>query len=426
MEKYNKRIADEMLSRKLAGKGAVLIEGAKWCGKTTTAEQAAKSVVYLSDPLQLQRFTIDANMTHEGLLQGETPHLIDEWQLIPKVWDSIRFAVDHRGKVGQFILTGSAVPARIEEISHTGTGRFAWLKMRPMTLWESNDSVGIVSLKELFEQKSIKAEQDVRLTLEDVAYLMCRGGWPGSVNMIDRQIALDQSFDYVDAVAESDLTRVDGIKKNADRVRRILKSYARHQGSQASMPVLIEDIQSNDNETISEPTMGIYLSALQKIFLVEDMPAWNPNLRSKTAVRASNTRYFVDPSVATAALGIGPNDLLNDLNTMGLLFETMAVRDLRVYAEPIDGKVYHYRDKNGLECDAVVHLRNGHYGLVEIKLGGDKLIEEGAANLLALRKKIDTDKMGVPSFLMVLTANGSYPYTRSDGVCVVPIGSLRN
>lgn len=426
MEKYNKRIADEMLARKLAGKGAVLIEGAKWCGKTTTAEQAAKSVVYLSDPLQLQRFTIDANMTHEGLLQGETPHLIDEWQLIPKVWDSIRFAVDHRGKVGQFILTGSAVPARIEEISHTGTGRFAWLKMRPMTLWESNDSVGIVSLKELFEQKSIKAEHDVRLTIDDVAYLMCRGGWPGAVNMIDRQIALDQSFDYVDAVAESDLTRVDGIKKNADRVRRILKSYARHQGSQVSMSVLIEDIQSNDNETISEPTMGVYLSALQKIFLVEDMPAWNPNLRSKTAIRASNTHYFVDPSVATAALGIGPNDLLNDLNTMGLLFETMAVRDLRVYAEPIDGKVYHYRDKSGLECDAVVHLRNGQYGLVEIKLGGDKLIEDGAANLLALRKKIDTDKMGVPSFLMVLTANGSYPYTRSDGVCVVPIGSLRN
>lgn len=244
--------------------------------------------------------------------------------------------------------------------------------------------------------------------------------------MIDRQIALDQSFDYVDAVAESDLTRVDGIKKNADRVRRILKSYARHQGSQVSMSVLIEDIQSNDNETISEPTMGVYLSALQKIFLVEDMPAWNPNLRSKTAIRASNTRYFVDPSVATTALGIGPNDLLNDLNTMGLLFETMAVRDLRVYAEPIDGKVYHYRDKSGLECDAVVHLRNGQYGLVEIKLGGDKLIEDGAANLLALRKKIDTDKMGIPSFLMVLTANGSYPYTRSDGVCVVPIGSLRN
>lgn len=426
MKIYNNRIADTLLLRKLAGKGAVLIEGAKWCGKTTTAEQAAKSVVYLSDPLQLQRYTIDAKMSHEELLSGDTPHLIDEWQLIPRIWDSVRFAVDHRNEMGQFILTGSAVPANIEEINHTGTGRIARLKMRPMTLWESNESTGTVSLHNLFENKDDFSGNDANLTLEDISYIMCRGGWPQTTTIHNKQIALDQAFDYVDAVAESDLTRVDGVKKDANRVRRILKSYARNQGTQASLSVLLDDIKSNENETVSEPTLGTYLTALQKIYLIEDMPAWNPNLRSKTAIRSANTRYFVDPSIATAALGIGPNDLLNDLNTMGFLFETLAVRDLRVYAEPIDGTVCHYRDKNGLECDAVVHLRNGKYGLIEIKLGGDKLIDEGANNLISLCKKIDIGKMHEPSFMMVLTANGSYPYRRKDGVYVVPIGCLKD
>lgn len=425
MKAYNTRVADGLLLRKLAGKGAVLIEGAKWCGKTTTAEQAAQSVIYLSDPLQLQRYTIDANMSLNGLLEGDTPHLIDEWQLIPKLWDSVRFAVDHRGEMGQFILTGSAVPTNTDEINHTGTGRIGRLKMRPMALWESQESTGTVSLRNLFEKNDDFSGKDANLTLEDISYIMCRGGWPQAATMRDRRIALDQAFDYVDAVAESDLTRVDGVKKDANRVRRILKSYARNQGTQASLSVLLDDIKSNENETVSEPTLGTYLTALQKIYLIEDMPAWNPNLRSKTAIRSANTRYFVDPSVATAALGLGPNDLLNDLNTMGLLFETMAVRDLRVYTEPIDGAVYHYRDKNGLECDAVVHLRNGKYGLIEIKLGGEKLIDEGAGNLISLHKKIDTNKMREPSFLMVLTANGSYPYRRKDGVYVVPIGCLK-
>lgn len=425
MKTYNPRIADLILERKLAGKGAVLIEGAKWCGKTTTAEQAAKSVVYLSDPIQYQRFSMETSMSYERLLKGDVPHLIDEWQMIPKVWDSIRFAVDHRGETGQFILTGSAVPARLDEIHHTGTGRFAWLKMRPMTLWESKESVGTVSLENLFSQNLVFSDGDARLTLDDIAFLICRGGWPGAVTMDNRKIALDQAFDYVDAVAESDLTRVDGVKKDADRVRRILKSYARNQGTQTSICSLIDDIKNNENETISEPTMGAYLSSLQKIFLIEDMPAWNPNLRSKTAIRTTATRYFVDPSIAAAALGIGPGDLLQDLNTLGLLFETLAVRDLRVYAEPMDGNVYHFRDKNGLECDAVIHLRDGRYGLAEIKLGGDKLIDEGAKNLLALRKKINTDKMKDPSFLMVLTAVGPYAYRRPDGIFVVPIGCLR-
>lgn len=425
MKTYNPRIADLILERKLAGKGAVLIEGAKWCGKTTTAEQAAKSIVYLSDPIQHQRFSMETSMSYEGLLKGDVPHLIDEWQLIPKVWDSIRFAVDHRGETGQFILTGSAVPAKSDEIHHTGTGRFAWLRMRPMTLWESKESVGSVSLEDLFGLNPVFQGEDAHLTLDDIAFLICRGGWPNAATMANRKIALDQAFDYVNAVAESDLTRVDGIKKDAGRVRKILKSYARNQGTQTSICSLIDDIKNNENETISEPTMGSYLSSLQKIFLIEDMPAWNPNLRSKTAIRTTSTRYFVDPSIAAAALGIGPGDLLQDLNTMGLLFETLAVRDLRVYAEPIDGEVYHFRDKNGLECDAVVHLRDGRYGLVEIKLGGENLIDEGAKNLLILQKKIDTDKMKAPSFLMVLTAIGLYPYRRPDGVFVVPIGCLK-
>lgn len=426
MKQYKKRIADRTLARKLAGKGAVLIEGAKWCGKTTTAEQAAQSAIYLSDPMQLQRYKIDANMNLNGILSGATPHLIDEWQEIPKIWDSVRYEVDHRDELGQFILTGSAVAANLDDVNHTGTGRFAWLRMRPMTLFESEESTGSVSLKELFEKKDKAINGSANLTLEDIAYLMCRGGWPKAVNMRDKDIALDQAFDYIDAVAESDLTRVDGIKKNSDRIRRILKSYARNQGTQTSIPALLEDIKNNENESISDITIGTYLTALQKIFMIEDMPAWNPNLRSKTAIRSSNTRYFVDPSIATAALGLGPNDLIQDLNTMGLLFETMAVRDLRVYAEPIDGKVYHYRDKNGLECDTVVHLRNGNYGLIEIKLGGEKLIEEGATNLIRLSKKIDTDKMKDPSFLMILTANGAYPYQRTDGVYVVPIGCLKD
>lgn len=425
MKNYRPRIVDSVLNRKLTGKGAVLIEGPKWCGKTTTAEQAAKSVIYLSDPLQLQRYKIDADMSLSGFLEGETPHLVDEWQLIPKIWDSVRYEVDHRKELGQFILTGSAVPAKLDDINHTGTGRFSWLRMRPMTLFESGESTGCVSLKSLFETEA-KVSGKATLDLKNIAFLMCRGGWPRSVDIEDKQIAIDQSYDYIDAVAESDLTRVDGIKKNADRVRRILKSYARHQGSQASLPVLLEDIKVNENESISDVTLGTYLTALQKIFMVEDMPAWNPNLRSKTAIRTANTRYFVDPSIATAALCVGPDDLLQDLNTMGLLFETMAVRDLRVYTEPLDGKVYHFRDKNGLECDTVVHLRNGDYGLIEIKLGGENLINEGAKNLISLAGKIDTNRMKTPSFLMVLTANGAFPYRRQDGVLVVPIGCLKD
>ena len=373
MKKYRARIADDNLKRKLEGKGAVLIEGPKWCGKTTTAEQLAASVLYMDDPERKQQNITMSEINPKRLLQGETPRLIDEWQLAPKLWDAIRFEVDHRGELGQFVLTGSAVPPDTKEITHSGTGRFTWLTMRPMSIYESGDSSGDVSLKDLFD--GVPVDGCSNLSFERLAFLVCRGGWPQAVDMRD-EIALDQATDYLDAVIHSDINRVDNVQKNAEQVRRFMRSYARNQGSQTPNTVLAQDVAANDGAKIGDDTIGQYTSALRKIFVIEDMPAWNPNLRSKTAIRSSDTRYFVDPSIAVAALGIGPNDLINDLNTFGFLFETLCVRDLRVYADALNGSVYHYRDKDGQECDAVIHLRNGKYGLIEIKLGGDKLIND--------------------------------------------------
>lgn len=424
MKKYRKRIADDILKRKLEGKGAVLIEGPKWCGKTTTAEQIASSVLYMDDPESKDQNISMADLNPKRLLRGETPRLIDEWQLAPKLWDAIRFEVDHRGEQGQFVLTGSAVPPDTKEITHSGTGRFTWLTMRPMSLFESGDSTGEVSLKELFTGTS-EIDGSSNLNIDRLAFLVCRGGWPQAVDMRD-EIALDQAIDYFDAVVHSDINRADDIQKNPERVRRLMRSYARNQGGQVPNTVLTQDVIGSDETNISEETVASYTNALRKIFVVEDMPAWNPNLRSKTAIRSSDTRYYVDPSIAAAALGIGPDDLINDLKTFGFLFETLCVRDLRVFADALNGEVYHYRDKNGQECDAVVHLRNGKYGLIEIKLGGDRLIEEGAASLKSMAAKIDTNKMRVPSFMMVLTGTGDYAYRRHDGVCVVPIGCLKD
>lgn len=335
-----------------------MIEGPKWCGKTTTAEQKAKSVLYVADPDNQNNYLEMANLKIKMLLKGEKPRLIDEWQIIPQIWDAIRFEVDHQGEEGLFILTGSAVPTSSEKIHHTGTGRFAWITMRPMSLWESRESTGEVSISE--------------------------------------------------------------------RTKLLLRSYARSQGGQVSIGAIRQDMMENDDETLADKTVQSYIGALKKIFVIEDMPAWNPNLRSKTAIRSAETRYFVDPSIAVAALGLGPDDLINDLETFGLLFETLCVRDLRVYADAIDGNVYHYRDKNGLECDAVLHLRNGSYGLIEIKLGGAQAIEKGVSTLTTLADKIDTTKMKSPSFMMVLTAVGDYAYRREDGVYVVPIGCLKD
>ena len=422
---YRPRITDVILARKLKSKGAVLIEGPKWCGKTTTAEQMAKSILYMSKPEDVQANLIAADIEPSKLLEGETPRLIDEWQIAPKLWDAVRFEVDHRSNVGQFILTGSAVPPDTGEIFHSGTGRFAWIKMRPMSLFESGESSGEVSLKEMFNQADKLFAENKIDSIDRLAFLICRGGWPGAIDMED-DIALEQVFDYFDAIVNTDISRVDNVQRDSERAKRLMKSYARHQGSQTAYTVLRDDILVNDTETLTEDTVYAYTNALRKIFVIEDMPAWNPNLRSKTAIRTSDTRYFIDPSIATASLGLGPNDLVKDLKTMGLFFETLCVRDLRVYAESLDGQVYHYRDKSGLECDTVIHLRNGSFGLIEIKLGGDKLIEEGAANLKKFSAKIDTNKMKEPSFLMVLTGMGKYAYKREDGVYVVPIGCLKN
>ena len=424
MKEYKQRIADEILEKKLKGKGAVLIQGPKWCGKTTTAEQISGSILYMANPEDKEQNINLADINPSLLLSGEVPRLIDEWQIAPKLWDAVRFEVDHRNAEGQFILTGSAVPADMDNITHTGTGRFSWLTMRPMTLYESGESNGSVSLLNLFNTTS-KISGTNNLSLEDIAYLCCRGGWPRSIFM-DKDIALDQAYDYYYAVVNSDISRVDNINRNPERVKNLMKSYARNIGSQVSNETLKNDIINNDSFSLDTDTVLSYINALKKIFVVEELSAWNPNLRSKVAIRTSDTRYFVDPSIAVAALGLGPKDLINDLNTFGLIFETLCIRDLRVYAESINGSVYHYRDASDLECDAVVHLRNGEYGLIEIKLGGDKLIDNGAENLMKLKNKIDCDKMNNPSFLMVLTATGKYAYQREDGVYVVPIGCLKN
>ncbi len=422
MNEYKKRIIDDILKEKLQSKGAILIEGPKWCGKTTAAEQAAKSVLYMTNPRTLKQNLMLADSNPEILLRGDDPRLIDEWQVAPKLWDAIRFEVDQRKKFGQFILTGSAVPVDTSEIIHTGTGRFTWIKMRPMSLFESGESNGSISLQELFNGND-NIYGNSKLSLEDIAFLVCRGGWPISTYLSGKS-ALSQAIDYYDAVVNSDISRVDNVKKDSEKVKKIMASYARNQGTQIGDETIVEDIRANEEEKISTRTVHSYIDALKKIYVIEDMKAWNPNLRSKTTIRTSDTRYFVDSSIAAASLGFGPGDLMNDLKTFGFMFETMAVRDLRIYADALDGTVYHFRDKNRLECDAVIHLRNGNYGLIEIKLGGDKSIEYGANNLLSLKNIIDSDKMKSPSFMMVLTATGDIAYKRDDGVLVVPIGTL--
>lgn len=351
------------------------------------------------------------------LLQGATPRLIDEWQIAPKLWDAVRFEVDQRDEFNQFLLTGSSVPPSFTDIAHTGAGRIARLRMRPMSLYESGDSTGAVSFASLFEGESMPLSR-VDSNIEHIAFLLCRGGWPKAIDQTER-IALQQSRDYLDAIVESDISRVDDVQRDSHLARRLLRSYARMESSQAQSAQIAADVRGSA-ESPSDKTVQSYISALEKIFVLEDMPAWNPNLRSKSAIRTSDTRHFVDPSIAAAALGIGPAGLIKDLETFGLLFESMCVRDFRVYADALDGDVFHFRDRTGLECDAVLHLRDGRYGLIEVKLGGNRLIEEGAANLIKLADKIDTTTMSKPSFLMVATGTGEYSFTRRDGVMVPP------
>lgn len=428
---YKPRIADKLLTDLLDACGCVLVEGSKWCGKTTTAEQLAKSVVYMADPEDSTRNIQLAKTTPRFILKGDTPRLIDEWQVVPTLWDAIRGEVDHRHALGQFIITGSAVPVDRKDIIHTGTGRIAPLLMRPMSLWESGDSSGEVSIESLFNQPE-QLMGESKIDIDELAYLVCRGGWPMTMQTSTRKAALKQATIYYNGLvgsgdgSDSDISRADGVRRNPERAKMLMRSLSRHQGTQVSLDTIYEDMKVNDDSSLNINTISSYISALKKIFTVENMSAWNPALRSKTAIRTSDTHYFVDPSIAVAAMHIGPNDLLNDLETFGLLFETLAVRDLRIYTDALDGNVYHYRDKNNLECDAVIHLENGKYGLVEIKLGGDNLIDNGADSLKKLANKIDTTKMPTPSFLMVLTGVGRYAYRRDDGVYVVPIGSLKN
>ena len=425
MKKYRKRVVDDLLARKLLGMGAVLVQGAKWCGKTTTCEEFAKSALYMADPDTKESNLQIVDIDIKALLKGEKPRLIDEWQIAPKFWDAVRYHVDHSDGFGHFILTGSAVPPDTKEIAHSGTGRIARVTMRPMSLWESGESNGSVSLGGLLAGKEFTSVESPDHRLEDVAFMVCRGGWPQAVQQTG-EIALDRANDYYEAVVESDISRVDGVSRTPSRVHRLMRSYARLQGTQSNLSVIKKDMQTNDRSTLNEDTVASYLEALKRIFVVEDMEAWCPNLRSKAQIRTTDTRYFTDPSIAVAALGIGPGSLMSDLNTFGYLFECLAIRDLRVYASAHAGTVSHYRDADGLECDAVVHLRDGTSGLIEVKLGGDRLVEEGAATLNKLANKLDVTKTSKPMFKMVLTAIGKFAYhRREDDVIVCPLGCLK-
>ncbi len=424
MAEYKQRIADRILERKVLGKGAVLIEGPKWCGKTTTAKQLAKSVLDLGDASVLKQSSQMIEISSKSLLEGATPRLIDEWQALPPIWDSIRSEVDKRGEPSQFILTGSSVLPDANETIHSGTGRYAHVMMRPMSLYESGESTGSVSLIDLFAGKTPDVQEN-KLEIDDLAYLTCRGGWPWTT-LISPKVALDQAFDYVDSVIKRDIQRVDKVKRSPERARLLLRSYARNISQQVSYATIRKDMLSNDASTLDEDTVADYIKVLKKLFVIEDLVAWNPNIRSKAAIRTSDTRHFVDPSVGTAALGLGPKDLINDLQSFGLFFEDMVVRDLRVYAEALDGELYHYRDSSGLECDTVLHRRNGSYALLEVKLGGEDKINEGAASMIELANKIDTDKMPAPSFMAVIIGVGKYAYRRKDGVYVLPIGCLKD
>lgn len=420
---YRPRIIDSVIKQKLKAVGAVLIQGPKWCGKTTTAEQIAKSKLSLGDPDELSKSKLIAIGSINSLLEGDTPRLLDEWQTIPRLWDAVRSEVDRRQSFGDFILTGSAIPLDDEEIQHSGTGRFAWLNMRTMSLYESGDSNGSVSLRDLFDGKSIKGESP--LTVNDIAYLVSRGGFPNSLRIEDKEASLMVARDYVDGIIHSDLSRVDGVKRDPVYIARIMKSYARFQGEQAPLTRIVDDIASANGDAPSINTVVDYCNALRKIFVIDDISAWNPNLRSNTAIRTTDTRYFVDPSIAVAALETSPEGLLNDLRTFGFVFETLCMRDLRAYVESAGGSVSHYHDSNGLECDAVVHLYGGAYGFIQMKLGGSpEEIDQAAAKMKDLADKLD-ERQPKPTFCMVLTGGNKVAYRREDGVYVVPIGCLK-
>jgi predicted AAA+ superfamily ATPase len=418
---YLPRLCDVELQMALKSSGAVLIEGAKWCGKTSTATHASESVVYLQDPDHARAYQAIADTKPSLLLKGTTPRLLDEWQVAPVLWDAVRFEVDQRTEPGQFILTGSAVPME-SETAHTGTGRISRIKMRTMSLFESKESNGQISLSALFDEKQEDIGALSDLTIEKMAFILCRGGWPASIS-IEGIPACRMAIDYVEAIINQDVSRVDNVEKNPERVRLLLRSLARNISTTSTFQTIRKDMEATDIG-LSDKTIQTYMNALRRIFVIEDLPAWAPSLRSKTAIRTSEKRHFVDPSIATAVLRTNPKGILADFTFFGFLFEALCTRDIRIYAQAIDGDVFHYRDKSGLEADLIVRLRDGRWAAIEVKLG-TKQIEEAAKNLLTLKSKINEESMGKESFLMILTS-GQYAYQRKDGIWIVPIGCLKN
>lgn len=418
MKKYLPRLTDSLLQKTIESFPAVLVRGPKWTGKTSSCEQLAKSALLLRDPDVYLQAQDALSIKPSLLLQGDKPRLIDEWQLAPILWDSVISESDKAdGESNQFLLTGSATPVNAEDLRHTGTGRIARLTMETMTLEESGDSTNEISLKGLFEKESVEGASP--LTVEDYSRIICCGGWPAVVSGKAKGNVADQ---YITALCESDMTEASGIKLDPARARALIRSLARNTAQEANNSTILADVKEI-GIGMTEPTLRTYLNALRRLFVLEEMRAWAPTLRSRTPLRSSPVRHLCDPSIAAAALGAKADGLLNDLKTMGFLFESLCVRDLRVYSRLLDGEVCHYRDKSGLEVDAVVQLADGRWGAIEVKLGGEKKIAEGAEHLIKLAEKVDQKVTQMPSFLMVLTG-GRYAYTRSDGVHVVPLGCL--
>lgn len=426
MNTYLPRVVDDLLEFRLESKGAVWVRGPKWCGKSTTSKRFAKTSIFMQDEESKEQNIALAKLSPSSFLKGATPLLIDEWQVIPFIWNQIRYEVDKRDEFGQFILTGSRLPKKRinsgDEEYHTGTGRIVDLLMRPMSLYESKEGDGSVSLKSLFNGESYSGRRH-SLSLNDYAFLTARGGWPKAVGKTDR-VALQQAIDYYESIVRSDMSEDLGERKiDPERVRLLLRSYARNCSTEANLQVIRSDMLTNDANTLSDVTIRGYISILERIFVVEEAVAWNPNVRSKTAIRTSNTRYFIDPSIACASLGLGPDALIKDLRTFGYLFENLCVRDMRVYADTLDGTVKHFRNAKGQEADIVITLRDGRWALMEVKLGGSESIDEGAKHLIEIANDVD-ERLGKASFLAVITA-GSVSYQREDGVYVLPLCSLR-
>lgn len=420
MKNYLPRIVDNEVENKLSYMGALLIEGCKWCGKSTTAKKHAKSVIEFQNPDKKNDYDFIRNTKPSLFLDGEKPRLFDEWQMYPVVWDSIRTDVDNTGLKGQYILTGSAKPVEGETM-HTGTGRFSRILMRTMSLYESGDSNGKVSLKDIIDGKSIAATNE--LSLEDIASVIVRGGWPASLDIADDN-KYKVAKEYIDSLVREDVNTVDGVERNPSKMSSLIKSLARNISTTVSNATIIEDVKNEFTDEISRPTLDDYLNTLEKLFVIENVPATNLNIRSTIPLRTKPKLEFVDPSIAVAALGLGKEDLIRDLNYFGFVFENLCIRDLKIYSQLLGGEITYYRDKSDFEVDAILKLSNGTWGAIEIKLGSG-YIEEAAQNLLKFKNKIDTDKVKEPAFLVVLSGS-NYSYQREDGVYVVSIGSLKD